>query len=174
MAVAPPAKVVPPRRAGGPVPRPSTWGSARRGRCPRRLNRSPDAGRAKRRGRSPSGPYGPAGDGLLAERSKAPERLWRGARLQIRRPSSPVAGLVGGLAFRAERVRRHMRPKARPHVKAGPPRWRDRNRGEPVVRRRDPVAHAFTRVGYALSATNSPIRLGTGECALMPLERPRA
>jgi hypothetical protein len=43
-----------PRRAGGPVPRPSTWRAARRGRCPRRLDRSPDAGRAKRCGRSPS------------------------------------------------------------------------------------------------------------------------
>jgi hypothetical protein len=54
MAVPPSAKVVPPRRAGGLVPGPSTWGAARRGRCPRRLNRSPDAGRAKRRGRSPT------------------------------------------------------------------------------------------------------------------------
>src|ERR1019366_5838357 len=67
MAVAPSAKVVSPRRAGGTVPRPSTWGGARRGRCPRRLNRSPDAGPAKRRGRSPSGPYAAAGDGRLAE-----------------------------------------------------------------------------------------------------------
>jgi hypothetical protein len=35
-------------------------------------------------------------------------------------------------------------------------------------------ARAFAQLGYAPSATNSAIRLGTGECALTPLERPRA
>ena len=100
MAVPLSAKVVPPRRAGGLVPGPSTWGAARRGRCPRRLNRSPDAGRAKRRGRSPTALTLRPVTASQPKASKAPERLWRRARLQIRRPSSPVAGLVGGLAFR--------------------------------------------------------------------------
>jgi hypothetical protein len=37
-----------------------------------------------------------------------------------------------------------------------------------------PELDAYSRVGYALRATNSAKRLRTGECALTPLERPRA
>jgi hypothetical protein len=43
MAVPPPAKVVSPRHAGGPVPRSSSWSAAARGRRAGGLDRSPDA-----------------------------------------------------------------------------------------------------------------------------------